>query len=214
MATEYISQVKAELQQYCLQNGSLKGLRTQNKKLYNKFITVINSYGDGNETVLTKQDWLVALELDGYENGFKKTIRSEVDIKPIMHNLKQKFGDNVIGSKDIDRKDYHHIYMKSVKLGVPVKELFREYGLNYRGNISNRLSSMQVTQIPYLSQMREFRDKWLEAQGFTDKKRYCKEEIFEARVKACKLAYDKYKDKMFNFTIDEVEDLENKKLDL
>lgn len=203
IATEYIAQVKAELQQFCLQNGSLKGLRTQNRRLYNKLDTLMKSYGDGNETILTRQDWMVALELDGFENGFKKSSKVEVDIKPIMHRLKQKFGDKVIGAKDIDSKDYYHIYIKSVKLGVPVKELFREYGLNYKGNTSSRLSNMKVNQIPYLNQMRTFRDRLLEAQGFTDEKRYCKEEIFEARVKACQLAYDKFKDKMFNFTSEE-----------
>ena len=42
---------------------------------------------------------------------------------------------------------------------------------------------------------------------------YCKEEIFEAKVTACKQAYDKFKDKMFNFEIDETNNLEDKGLD-
>ena len=207
--TEYISQVKSELRQFCIKNnGSLKGLG-HNKKLYNKFCNLINYCGDGAGNVLTKEDWLIILDLDCFENGFRKSNREPININPIMEDLRKKVGDNVITAKDINSKDYHRIVVKSAQLGIPINELFRSCGLNYRGNASNRLSTMQVNEIPYLDEMRKLRDKLLEVQGFNKQNGYCEEEIFEAKVEACKYAYGKFKDKMFNFTIDESQDMEN-----
>ena len=209
IATEYISQVKSELQQYCLQYGSLKGLKTNNKRLYYKLDTLMRGYGYGEEVELTKDDWLRAFELDGFENDFRKSRKEPIDINPIMEDLRKKFGDSIISAKDIDSKDYRKIVIKAYQLAIPNNELFRSYGLNYSGNVSNRLSTMQVYEIPYLDEMRTLRDKLLEARGINAQNGYCEEEIFEARVEACKYVYSKYKDKMFNFTIDESQDMED-----
>lgn len=209
ISTEYINHVKTELQQYVKENGSLKGIRRKNKKLYYKFNTLMKYYSDGSEISLTAEDWLNIFGLDNVENRFKKSVSKPIDITPIMDELKQKFGNNVISAKNLDAKSYSEILKKAVKLGIPPKELFRNYGLNYQGNTVNRLSEIQVTKIPYLEEMRDFRDNLLKAQGFTSENGYCKEEIFEAKVAACKQAYDKFKDKMFNFEIDETENLED-----
>lgn len=213
IATEYVSQVKSQLQQFYLQHGSLKGLKTKNKKLYYQFDNLMKYYADGDDGLLTKEDWLVAFELGGLDNSFRPSTKADIDIISIMEAIKRKFGERVITANDV-RGDYYKVVIKASRLGIPIQELFRNYGINYKGNNVDRLSRMQVTQIPYLIEMRKFRDNLLEANGYTKENGYCEEELFEARVKACKLAYDKYKDKMFNFTIDEVEDLKNKKLDL
>ena len=82
--------------------------------------------------------------------------------------------------------------------------------LNYKGISIDRLSSMQVTEIPYLEEMKQVRDMWLQAKGYTKENGYCEEEIFEARVEACQYAYNKFKDKMFNFELSETINLEEK----
>lgn len=207
--TEYINYVKTELQQYAKTNGSLKGIKNKNRSLYYKFRTVMNYYGDGGEIDLTPEDWLNIFDLGDLENNFKQPQNKEVDITSIMDKLKQKFANNVIKAKDIDRKEYRIILKKCIKLGIPIKELFRNYGLNYSGNIVNRLSTMQVAKIPYLKEMRELRDNLLQAQGITAENGYCEEEIFEAKVEACQQVYSKFKDKIFNFTIDETTNLED-----
>ena len=207
--TEYIEQVKTELQQFAKGNGSLKGIRRKNSSLYYKLRMLMRYYGDGAESALSVEDWLGIFELDDVENRFRLTEIKDVDISAIMAGLKQKFGNNVITAKEIESKQYRQILKKAIKLGIPTKELFRNYDLNYKGNQVNRLSSMQVTKIPYLTEMKVFRDDLLESQGITLENGCCKEEIFEARVKACQQAYNKFKDKMFNFTIDETESFED-----
>lgn len=207
--TEYINYVKTQLQQHVKEYGTLKGLKRKNNSLYYRFHTLMKYYGDGSESVFTADEWLNIFDLSGVENGFKKPANDDVDIKPIMDKLKQQFGKSAIRCKNLDSKDYRIIVKKAVKLAIPIKELFRDYGLKYEGNTVNRLSAMQVTQIPYLDEMKALRDNLLQEQGFTAENGYCKEEIFEAKVEACKQAYDEFKDKMFNFTIDETEILED-----
>jgi len=209
MDTEYIKQVKTEMQQYVKDNGSLKGIKTKNRRLYFKFHTLMEYYGDASEETLTVDDWLDIFELGDVENNFKAKTNKEVDIKPIMSKIKQKFGNNIITAKDIEFKEYRLIVSKAVKLGITVEELFRNYDLNYYGNAINRLSSMKVTEIPYLKEMRSLRDNLLQAQGITEENGYCKEEIFEAKVSVCQQVYNKFKDKIFNFAIDEVKSLED-----
>ncbi len=207
--TEYINHVKVELQQFVKDNGSLKGLKSKNKKLYYKFRTMKQYYGDGSEVDLTTEDWLSIFELGDVENNFRQVKNEEIDVKDIMDKLKQKFGKSIIHSRDVDSKEYYIILKKSINLGIPIKELFRDYGLSYNGNVTNRLSTMQVDKIPYLDEMTRLRDKLLQAQGITAENGYCKEELFEAKVEATKQAYNKFKDKMFNFTIDETNNLED-----
>jgi hypothetical protein len=213
IATEYVSYVKSALQQYYLKNGSLKGLKSNDETLYYQFDTLIKYYADDNGT-LDREDWLEVFEINSNDSGFKKTIKETVDVSPIMSDLKRKFGDSVITAKDIDSKIYRKITVAAAKQGVPLQELFRNYGINYRGSTTDRLSRVQVTQIPYLREMREYCDKLLEVNGYTMENGCCKEEIFEARVKACKQTYNKFKDQMFNFTIDNEECVEGEKLDL
>ena len=212
--TEYIEYVKTQLQQHVKEYGTLKGLKRKNNSLYYRFHTLMKYYGDGSESVFTADDWLNIFDLSGVENRFKKSSSSdEADVKPIMTKLKQQFGKGVIRCKNLDSKDYRIVVKKAIKLAIPIKELFNDYGLKYEGNMVNRLSTMQVTQIPYLDEMKALRDDLLLSQGITAENGYCKEEIFEAKVSACKQAYDEFKDKMFNFTIEEINNLEDKELD-
>lgn len=209
IATEYIESVKMELNRYVEEHGSLKGIKRNNTNLYYKLNMLARYYSDGSERDLNKGDLLSIFDLSDVENGFRTMPQEDVDIEAMMLGFKQEFGNRVISRKDIDSKKYYAIVKKAVKLAIPIKELFRNYGLNYKGNQVDRLSAMQVTKIPYLAEMKKFRDGLLEAQGITAENGYCKEEIFEARVKACQQAYNKFKDKMFNFTIDETETFED-----
>ena len=207
--TEYINYIKTQLQEHVKEHGTLKGLKRKNKSLYYRFHTLMKYYGDGSENLLTVDDWLDIFDLSGIQNRFKNSCNNEVDVEPIMDKLKQEFGKSVIRCKNLDSKDYRTIVKKAVKLAIPVKELFRDYGLKYEGNMVNRLSTIQVTEIPCLDEMKALCDNLLLAQGITAENGYCKEEIFEARVKACQYAYNKFKDKMFNFEVDETVILED-----
>lgn len=210
---EYIEQVKTELQHYIKVNGTLKGIRRKNPKLYEKFYVLIKYCSDGVES-LSAEDWLDILELGDVENRFYKTKKNEVDVENIMTKLKQKFGNSIITLKDLDSKDYYKIRKTAARLNIPIKELFRNYELQYKGNTVNRLSSTKVTEIPYLDEMLQMRDRLLNEKGFTETNGYCKEEIFEAKVRACQQVYDHFKDKMFNFTTDINENLADEELDL
>lgn len=203
--TEYIEYVKTAFQQYVKDNGSLVGLKRKNPSLYGMFTTIRNYYGDGSEHSLTVEDWFDIFELGDIEHRFKDKASEEIDVEPIMEGLKSRFRSNEIHLKDFGQVEYRQIIKKSIKLGIPIKELFRNYGLNYVGNTVNRLSSVKVKGVPCLEEMRAWRDMWLDACGFVPEKGYCKEEIFEAKVKASQLAYNEYKNKMFNFVMDEAQ---------
>ena len=203
IATEYIDYVKTELQQFVKENGTLKGLKAQKPNLYAKFRNVMRYYSDGAEMPLSTNDWLNIFELNGVENRFKEREHVVINIEPIMTKLKQKFGNSPIALKDIDNKEYELILQKAVDLGIPLKELFRSYNMSYSGNITNRLSSTQIDYIPYLDEMKKMRDDLLAKQGITEANGYCKEEVFEAKFWACKQAYNKYKNKIFNFVDEE-----------
>ncbi|MBQ3502311.1 MAG: hypothetical protein IJA72_01435, partial [Clostridia bacterium] len=208
--TEYIQYVKTQLQQHVKEYGSLKGIKTKNRSLYDKVRTLMKYYGDGGEAGLSAEDWLDIFDLGDVENNFRNIAHKEMDVTYIMEELKKEFGNRVITAKDIDSKKYRLIIKKAIQLGIPIKELFRNYSLNYNGISIDRLSSMQVTEIPYLEEMKQVRDMWLQAKGYTKENGYCKEEIFEARVEACQYAYNKFKDKMFNFEVSETISLEEK----
>ena len=199
---EYIQYIKTELHQYIKEYGSLKGIKHNNSALYDKFRILIKYYGDGGELDLTTSDWLNVFELNDADNNFQNRPQKTIDIIPIIEKLKQEFGNKPFSHANLLQQDYDKVLLKSVKLGIPLKELFRNYGLNYMGLTTNRLSSTQVYKIPYLQEMRALRDNWLQAYGYTLKNGYCEEEILEAKVHACQYAYNKYKDKMFNFTLE------------
>ena len=209
---EYVQYVKTEFEKYINQYGSLKGIRHNDPVLYEKFRTMMKNYGDGTEMNLSPENWLSIFELDNVENKFLNKPAKTIDINPFMEKLNQQFGEKSFSSKDLSSQDYRLILSKAIKLAIPVKELFRNYGLNYKGNTVNRLSSVKVDHIPYLEEMRRLRDNLMLAQGYTLENGYSKEEIFEAKVNACQYAYNKYKNKMYNFTLDEnVDELNTQK---
>ena len=71
IGTEYINQVKTEMEQYAKENGSFNGIKRKNSNLYYKFSTLIRYYGDGGEIDLSPEDWLAVFELDDFEKAKK-----------------------------------------------------------------------------------------------------------------------------------------------
>lgn len=207
--TEYIKYVQTELQNYVAEHGSLKNIKVKDKSLYFKFNTLIRYYSDGSEIQLSKADWLNLFGLEGVEHDFREVKHKTDNIEDIMDLLKKNFADEQIKYSYLTPSQYYSILQKAIQLAIPVKELFRNYGLNYDGNTVDRLSKMQVSEIPYLQDMKLFIENSLKTQGISEQNGYCREEVFEAKVKACKQAYEKYKDKIYNFTTDNATNLED-----
>lgn len=192
MSVDKLKFVKIQLENYLKIHGSFIGLKRKDKSLYYAFDHLTRYYSDGNETLFSKKEWLALFGLDDAENRFKASKEDEyIDVTEIMSKLKMKHGDNKFYCKDIDINDYRKIIKKSVRMGIPVPELFKLYGLNVEGTKAERLTQTKVKEIPYLDEMKKRRDEIIKSKL---KKDLCKEEIFEIRVGAVKQVYREYKD--------------------
>ncbi len=202
ISTEYISYVKSGLEDYILLNGSLDGISSRDPELYAKLDNVKKYFSIGNGDYFSNEDLLLVLELDGVKNRMTDSTKTDFDVDEIMLNLKKNGGK--VTSKSLTNIEYRRIVAKSIKLGVPVQELFKSYGIDYHGNNTNRLSKVYVETLPFLQEMKKRRDEIISTVGLPVDA--CKEEIFEARLKACQQVYAEFKDKIYNFTPDDVKD--------
>ena len=201
--TEYVELVKQQLINYYNVHGTLIGLKRKNEALYEKFNTLVKYFSDGTESKFTKEEWLECFGLNNVEHGFEKITTKIIDINDEMSKLKAKYGKTQIILKDLDRNTYHKIVRKAVALGITVDEVFAIYGLKCNGITLNRLSKVYTSEIPYWAEMLKRRDELMQK---VDTKDMCKEEVFEYKVKVSKIVYEEFKDKIYNFNQDAVEE--------
>lgn len=191
---DYLNMVKHELNKHVAEYGSLKGLMIKNKKLYRRFNYLVKTFSDGTETEFNKIDWLDTFGLSDVEHDFQEIESEIIDIKPIMRNLKLKYENNAIGRKDIDSYDYALICRKATKMGLGVGELMRIYEINYKDLDKPRLSHIYTDRVPYLQEMKEYRDELIAKSEVSLKAGYCKEEVFLDRIKKCLIVYSAFKE--------------------
>ena len=191
---DYVDHVKYELTKYAQEFGSLEDLRANNTSLYNKFDYLVHNYSDGSEENFAKEEWLIIFGLGEYSHKFRGNNFEDLDIEDDMVSLKHRFGDKQISSKDIEKQTYNKILKKSIKMGIPVGDLFKMYEINYHSINSDRLSLIYVEKVPYLREMKKRRDELIDKKGITVENGYCKEQAFLARIAICKQVYAEFKD--------------------
>ena len=197
--TDKVKYTQALLEKYAKENGSFVNLQKNNPTVYYALDTLTRYYSDGSESRFTKKEWLEIFDLGHIEHNFgKKRNAQEVNFNAVMEKLKQEYKDQIINPKDLDSKTYHLIIKKAVRLGVSVADVFRMYGLRSNSKVINRLSRVAVNEIPYFDEMKKRRNQILK-EILKDKKRTCKEEIFEAKLSAVIQVYQEYKEKLESY---------------
>ncbi len=197
ISTEYISHVKAEFVKFIEENGSLKGV-SRNKALYEKLHNLRRYISSGAGESFTNEEILAIMELD-VDHNLKNISEKQVDVDSIMSKCKDK---KVVKYTDFDGAEYRALLSQSIKLGIPMTELFKSYGIEYHGKNRDRLSARVVDKMPYLKEMKARRDKLLAKSTVNKENGCCKEEIFEEKVRICKQVYGEFKDKIYNFVPD------------
>lgn len=200
ISTEYIAHVKAELENFIEANGSLKGM-SRDKQLYEKLHNLRRYLSFGTGESLSNEDILAIMEIDT-EHKLKNNTEKDANIEEILQKYIEK---GRAKASDFDNSTYRKIISWSIKMGVPLNELFKSYGIEYAGHNRDRLSTRVVTKLPYLSQMKARRDQLLLNNQVCAENGCCKEEIFEERLRVCKKVYGEFKDKIYNFVLDEKE---------
>ncbi len=200
ISTEYIGYVKSGLEDYILTHGSLDGISNQDPALYAKLDNIKKYFSIGNGDYFSNEDLLMVLGLDGVKNRMTDSTKTDFDVDEIMTRLKKNGGK--VTAKSLSNLEYRRVVSKSIKLGIPVQELFRSYGVDYRGNNTSRLSKVYVDTLPYLAEMKNRRDELIKEGKLPEDA--CKEEIFEVRLRACQQVYEEFKDRIYNFTPDDV----------
>ena len=133
------------------------------------------------------------------ENRFMDSRNDQIYLDDIMFELKEKYQNQTIKLKELNRKTYHLIVRKAVSLGVSVDDVFNMYGLKCNGININRLSKVFVDEIPYLQEMKARRNELMKETGISLENGFCKEEVFEAKLRVCKQVYNEFKEKIYNF---------------
>ena len=197
ISTEYVAYVKNELENFIQTNGSLKGI-SRDKKLYEKMHNLRRYLSFGTGESLSNEDILEIMEIDA-DHKLQNHTEKDEDLDKIFARFIEK---GEVKSSDFDNGEYRKILACSIRLGVPLKELFKSYGIEYHGHNRDRLSTRIVQKMPYLSKMKQRRDEILQKNEITEKNGFSKEEIFEERVLVCKQVYEEYKDKIYNFVFD------------
>ena len=144
--------------------------------------------------------------MDFVDHKLKNIPKEEIDVKEIMCQLQSL--NRPIRLTDINKKDYRKILFKAISMGISTKELLKCYGIDYSGKNKDRLSKAYLSKMPYLDEMKKRRDLLLVDRNVTVENGYCKEEVFEERIKVCKQVYDEFKDKIYNFVPDLIDEKE------
>lgn len=208
ISTEYIAHVKDEFERHIEVYGTLKGFTSIDKKLYEKLHNLRRYISVGTGETFTNEEILSIMDLD-VEHSLKNKTAKDFDLESVMSKF---MGKGKIKSSDIDSPTYRWILTESVKMGVPMTELFNSYGIEYHGKNRDRLSKMYVHKMPYLKEMKARRDELLSKSEICQDKNACKEEIFEERVRVCKQVYGEFKEKIYNFSPDDIKEADEKTL--
>lgn len=200
ISSEYVAYVKTQFENYIEQNGSLKGM-SRDKQLYEKLHNLRRYLSFGTGENLSNQDILDIMDIDT-EHKLKNNTEKDENLDKIFDKY---VGKGTLKSTDLDKGEYRKILSYSIRLGIPLNELFKSYGIEYHGHNRDRLSTRVVQKLPYLSQMKVRRDEILAKNQITEENGFSKEEIFEEKLLVCKQVYEEFKDKIYNFTFDEKE---------
>jgi len=194
----------------------LENLKNANLKLYNRLLYLKSRIGvDFNEDV-TYDDVMMLI---GFENknvvDIKDAREKTFDLESVMRDLVSiaRKQDNKLYRKDIPNEVYRKIVKQSLRHNCYTKDWFKMYDIDYVDGVNNeRFKRFVVDEYPYMGRMRKDRDSIMKdfVKKNPDK---VKEEYFEEYFKVCLDVYDRYKDKLYAFDIDEIID-EDEEYDL
>lgn len=200
----YIGVVKNQLEQrvdnfqYTEGLENLRKLSKEDRTLYNRLEHISTNFITENGEQIGNKEIIDYFELDADETDFrdkKKTKMFEIYFIGVMEKLKYLADqqDGVIRRADIPDKMYKAVKIKSQRLGIYIKDLFKTYEIDYVDGINkSRFSKIQVNEIPYINEMRKERDRQY-TEYLINGKDDPKEIRFENYLKICKEVYEKYK---------------------
>lgn len=198
------------LKNHAQQYGTFVGIKRDHPQVYNAFEYLTRYYSDGSEMRFSKQEWLDMFGLGNVEHRFKDSTTKDVDLTEAVENIKRQCPNGVVIAKDVNSADYAKFIKRAFQLGISVSELFSMYGLKHKHLESLRMARTTVKEIPYMAEMKERRDELIRKFGKTQEQGCCKEEIFEAKLKAVKQVYAEFKEKLENYLpttiVDEITD--------
>ncbi len=195
----YFGYVKAQLEKFAEENGSLVGLEYKNPSLYEKVRHTVKYVSDGAGTGTSKLDVIKIFGLEKYAHNLSdaKTGMKNVSFK--MGNLIElaKANDGKLRKNDMSEADYVAICKNAAKLGINTDEYFAMYGIDYVDARKNpRMSKVLVKEFPFLKEMKHKRDELIAASGISAENGNCEEEIFENKLSCALEAYSQFKDKI------------------
>ena len=184
---------------------TLENLKETNLKLYNRFIylkrRMISVFGGD----VDYSDVMYMLDLDEKLVKFKKVPEKRFDVEKVMSELNKvaKSQNNKLYRKDIPDEVYRDVVRQSLKHGCYTKDLFKMYDIDYvDGANQERFKRFTVNEYPYLNRMRNDRD-FVMRRYFEENSNVCTEEAYEKYFQTCLDIYERYKDKIYNFNVDE-----------
>lgn len=200
LSVDYLTYVKSEIMKYIKQGKTLDGVSRENPELYGKISYlrkyISTNYGEN----LSSYDVLVVLGLDHIKNNFKTDPAPEKNIECSMSGLfklaRQQNGK--IYKKDLTQQEYKDAVIKSIRMGITTKALFKIYDIDYvDGRNYARLSKIITDKYPYIDEMRERKHQLILESGVSVENGACEEEIFEQNIKSSLQAYEEYKEKIY-----------------
>ncbi len=197
LQTEYYDYVRQKMEDYISRHGDLEGISSKDPVLYEKYRKVRTMFLAEYGEAVTNDDVLFTLGFEDIKNKMKDKEFKSKDIKEIMYEAKTIAEKNggVLSREDLENSKCRAVAINAAKLGVPVKELFRVYEVDYaHGKKIPRLSRVKMQECPYINEMRERRDQLMRDSGVSIENGNCKEEVFEKRVEAALQAYSEYAD--------------------
>lgn len=202
LSVDYFAHVKDEILEYVKTGKTLEGVSRANPELYGKISYlrkyISTNYGDN----ISSYDVLVILGLDNIDNNFKIYPSPVKEIETTMSKMiKIAAGQGgKIYKKDLSEEDYRSALIKSIRMGITTKALFKMYDIDYMdGRSCARLSKIITSQYPFMKEMVKRKQELIKESGVSAEKGACEEEIFEQNIKSGLQSYAEFKDKIFNY---------------
>lgn len=194
LSSDYFGYVQNELKTYIKHYGDLKGLKSDRNR-YAKLLFLKSRIATELGEKVSVEELVELLGFVGIEGDFKSPRKEDkskvIDLAKFCQEVKRNNG-GVLRKEDIPKGVYSIILQKSLKHGITTKAYLKSFDVDYvDGRDVPRLNRFLIKNYPYMSEMREMRDKLLRG---TDK--LCEEELFEKRLEVCVQVYDEFKDKI------------------
>ena len=200
ISIDKIAYTQRLLYNYALEHGTFEGIKRKDNSVYEAFNHLIGYYSDGTEQKYSKLEWLEIFGLDNVKNRFRDVKKDKnLDINDMMSRIKQRYQDQIVILKDLDRADYRMIVKKAVALGVGISEVFQLYGLKCKEMKIERLSRVWVENLPYLDEMQDRKNELITNAVAVSKQKLCNEEIFEIELSAVIQVYQEFKEKLESY---------------